>query len=57
MLFAFVPLAVILVLLLTGAIPINSTWSDVFTLLALLISLPENLYLTWIEKYLTKREV
>ena len=52
-----IPLAVILVLLLTGAIPINYTWSDVFTLLALLISLPENLYLTWIEKYLTKREV
>jgi hypothetical protein len=51
---AIVPLAVILVLLLTGMIPINATWSDVFTLLALLVSLPENLYLTWIEKYLTK---
>ena len=49
-----IPLAIILVLLLTGIIPINSTWSDVFTLLALLISLPEDLYLTWIEKYLTK---
>lgn len=46
-----VPLAVILVLLLTGTIPINATWSDVFTLLALLISLPEELYLTWIGKY------
>lgn len=49
-----IPLATILVLLLTGIIPINSTLSDVFTLLALLVSLPQNLYLTWIEKYLIK---
>lgn len=35
-------LAIILVLLLTEVIPIDSKWSDVFTLLALMISLPEN---------------
>ena len=45
-------LAALLLLLLTGVIPINSTWSDVFTLLALLVSLPEKLYLFWIGKYI-----
>lgn len=49
-----VPLAVLLVLFLTGIITINSTWNDVFTLSALLISLPEDLYLILIEKYIKK---
>ncbi|NSF64465.1 hypothetical protein G4888_12085 [Blautia wexlerae] len=47
-------LAIILVLLLTEVIPIDSKWSDVFTLLALMISLPEKWYLNKIGKYITK---
>ena len=47
-------LAIILVLLLTEVLPIDSKWSDVFTLLALMISLPENWYLSKIGKYITK---
>lgn len=53
--FLIVPLAIYLVLLLIGIIPITTTKSDIFTLMALFISLPENLYLTWIGKYV-KRE-
>lgn len=51
------PLALLLGFLATGAIPINAAWSDVFTLLALLVSLPESLYLTWIGKYVRKGKV
>lgn len=47
-------LAIILVLFLTEVIPIDSKWSDVFTLLALMISLPEEWYLNKIGKYITK---
>lgn len=47
-------LAIISVLLLTEVIVIDSKWSDVFTLLALMISLPEELYLHKIGKYITK---
>ena len=39
---------------LTEVIPIDSKWSDVFTLLALMISLPEEWYLNKIGKYITK---
>lgn len=49
-------LSIFLLLILTGIISINSTWSDVFTLLALLISLPERLYLNWIGRYIKKRK-
>lgn len=47
-------LAIVLVLFLTEVIPIDSKWSDVFTLLALMISLPEEWYLNKIGKYITK---
>lgn len=51
------PLALLTGLLLTGTLSINEVLSDVFTLLALLISLPESLYLTWIGKYVKKGRV
>lgn len=47
-------LAIVLVLFLTEVIPINAKWSDIFTLLALMISLPEEWYLNKIGKYITK---
>lgn len=47
-------LAIVLVLFLTEVIPIDSKWSDVFTLLALMISLPEEWYLNKIGKYIAK---
>ena len=47
-------LAIVLVLFLTEVIPLDSKWSDVFTLLALMISLPEEWYLNKIGKYITK---
>lgn len=47
-------LAIILVLFLTEVLPIDSKWSDVFTLLALMISLPEDWYINRIGKYITK---
>ena len=47
-------LATVLVLFLTEVISINAKWSDIFTLLALLISLPEKWYLNIIGKYITK---
>lgn len=47
-------LALILVLFLTEVLPINSKWSDVFTLLALIVSLPEEWYLDKIGKYIMK---
>ena len=47
-------LAIVLVLFLTEVIPFDSKWSDVFTLLALMISLPEEWYLNKIGKYITK---
>ena len=47
-------LAIVLVLFLTEVIPIDSKWSDFFTLLALMISLPEEWYLNKIGKYITK---
>lgn len=50
-----IPLTIILVFFLTGVMPIDSKWSDSFTFLALLVSLPSNLYLSWIEKGLKKR--
>lgn len=47
-------LAIILVLFLTEILPIDAKWSDVFTLLALMISLPEKWYLNKIGKYIMK---
>lgn len=47
-------LAIILVLFLTELLPIDSRWSDVFTMLALMISLPKEWYLNKIGKYITK---
>ena len=49
-------LSIFLLFILTGIISINSTWNDIFTLLALLVSLPERLYLNWIGRYITKRK-
>lgn len=46
--------AIVLALLLTETIPIGSRGSDIFTLLALVISLPEELYLNMIGKYIGK---
>ena len=46
----FFALAIVLLLVLTGLIPINAMWSDIFTLMALLISLPERLYIQLIGK-------
>ena len=47
-------LAIVLVLFLTEAIPIDAKWSDIFTLLALLFSLPDAWYLDKLGKYITK---
>lgn len=41
-----------LVLFLTGIVKINDVWSDVFTLMALLITLPKRLYIQLLEKYI-----
>ena len=51
-----VPLAILLVLFLTGVIVINEVWNDVFTMLALLISLPKSIYLSWISNFLDRKE-
>lgn len=48
-------LAIVLVLFLTNIIPIDTMLGDIFTLAALLISLPEHLYLSLIGKYLNKK--
>jgi hypothetical protein len=47
----FFGLAIILLVVLTGLVPINEMWSDIFTLMALLITLPERLYIQLIGKY------
>lgn len=46
--------AILLALLFMDKISINNMWSDIFTLLALLISLPEKLYLNCIKNYIIK---
>ena len=43
-------MAIFLVLFLTGIVKINDVWSDVFTLMALLITLPKRLYINGIAK-------
>lgn len=48
----FFVLAIILLFVLMGMISINATWSDIFTLMALLITLPERLYIELIGKYI-----
>lgn len=48
----FLALAINLLLVLTGLIPINAMWSDIFTLMALLITLPKRLYIQLIGKYI-----
>lgn len=47
----FFLLAINLLLVLT-VIPINAMWSDIFTLMALLITLPKRLYIQLIGKYI-----
>ncbi|MDD4371135.1 MAG: hypothetical protein PHD56_08690 [Anaerostipes sp.] len=54
--FIAIIMAIILMLLLTESIPINSKWSDEFTLLALLVSLPEKIYLNWIDNYVRRKK-
>lgn len=46
--------AILLALLFMNKISINNMWSDIFTLLALLISLPKKLYLNCIKNYIIK---
>ena len=48
----FFVLAIILLLVLSGLVPISAMWSDIFTLMALLITLPERLYIQLIGKYI-----
>ena len=48
----FLLMAIFLVLFLAGIVKINAIWSDVFTLLALLITLPKRLYIQLLEKYI-----
>ena len=43
-----------LLLFVIKIIPIGSELSDTFTLLALIISLPNRLYLNWIKRYIEK---
>lgn len=47
----FLLMAIFLVLFLAGIININDVWSDVFTLMALLITLPKRLYIQLLEMY------
>lgn len=51
-----IALAIVLVLFLTEVIPIDAKWSDIFTLLALMVSLPEEWYLSKIGKYITEEK-
>ena len=48
----FLVMAIFLLLFLTGIVKINDVWSDVFTLMALLITLPQRLYIQLLEKYI-----
>ena len=51
-----IALAIVLVLFLTEVIPIDAKWSDIFTLLALMVSLREEWYLSKIGKYITEEK-
>lgn len=46
--------ALFLLLFILKIIPIGAKLSDTFTLLALIISLPNRLYLNWIKRYVEK---
>lgn len=48
----FILMSIFLVLFLVGIVNINDVWSDVFTLMALLITLPKRLYIQLLEKYI-----
>ena len=48
----FLLMAIFLVLFLAGIVKINAIWSDVFTLLALLITLPKRLYIQLLGRYI-----
>ena len=48
----FLLMAIFLVLFLAGNLKKNDLWSDVFTLMALLITLPKRLYIQLLEKYI-----
>ena len=51
----FILMSIFLVLFLVGIVNINDVWSDVFTLMALLITLPKRLYIQLLEKYMRRK--
>jgi hypothetical protein len=48
----FIFMAIFLLFFLTKIVKINDIWSDVFTLMALLITLPKRLYIQLLAKYI-----